>query len=222
MSCAQPSPTPPDFDPGLDPDCAPHLDRGRRRWLWAAAAFTIAPALQPRVAAAHNDAGPVAPPLAAPAMAIHWHDGSRRSLADRLKGRVTAVQTMFTGCSAVCPIQGALFAEVQSLLGEPAGGDPRLQLLSLSIDPVTDDAPALSRWLRQFEGDARWHAGAPRPEAVDQLLEFLRARSGGVDRHTGQVFLFNPRAELVLRTVDLPPPEQIVELLLGLAKRFPR
>ena len=206
---------------------------GRRRWLATAGtatgavvgALVAAPWLS-RPARAHVGAGPVNPPLPAPALDIRWHDGGGSTLAARLTGRVTALQTMFTACSATCPLQGALFSMVESQLGTrarsrddgaAAAADPRLQLISLSIDPLTDDPAALTEWLARYGAGPLWSAGAPRPEQVDGLFDFLRARSRGIDRHTGQVYLFNPRAELVLRTVDLPPPEQIVMLLEGLA-----
>ena len=229
--------------------------KGRRRWLRAApglAATVLAgPSLllSPRSARAHAGAGPVDPPLPAPPLDIRWHDGSRSTLAARLQGRITALQTMFTTCSVTCPLQGALFAALQGLLdddGHVAGGGrsdgrdgrdgrkrsegredredsvgPRLQLLSLSIDPMTDEPAELARWLDRFGAGPRWQAGAPTPVQVDVLLDFLRARSERIDRHTGQVYLFDGQGELVMRTVDLPPPAQVADLMRRLARRAP-
>lgn len=167
-----------------------------------------------RAAHAHVDAGPVRPPVPVPPLDIRWQDGSRSTLASRLQGRVSAVQTMFTACSATCPLQGALFAAIEPLL-EDDGGDrqPRFQLLSLSIDPMTDEPAVLAKWLAQFGAGPAWRAGSPAPDQVDVLFDFLRARSDRLDRHTGQVYLFNGRGELVLRTVDLPPPGQVASLM---------
>ena len=223
--------------------------KGRRRWLRTApglaATLLAGPSLllSPRSARAHAGAGPVDPPLPAPPLDIRWHDGSRSTLAARLQGRITALQTMFTTCSVTCPLQGAVFAALQGLLdddGHAAGGrgegrddrersegrggredsvGPRLQLLSLSIDPMTDEPAELAHWLDRFGAGPRWQAGAPTPPQVDVLLDFLRARSERIDRHTGQVYLFNGQGGLVMRTVDLPPPAQVADLMRRLARR---
>lgn len=209
---------------------------GRRRWLVRAASLVstvIAPPmlLVPRYGVAHVGAGPVEPPLPVPLLDIRWQDGRRSTLAARLQGRISAVQTMFTACSATCPLQGALFAMVQGLLdgergqgegGEGGEGGEALQLLSLSIDPMTDEPAELTTWLAAFGAGSRWQAGAPALDQVDSLFDFLRARSDRLDRHTGQVYLFNRRGELVLRTVDLPQPEQVVMLMRRLAARAER
>lgn len=195
-------------------------DAGRRRWCLGIAA-SAAVALWPgRRALAHNDAGPVEPPRPSPGFPVTWHDGSRSDLRQALVGQVTALQTMFVGCSAVCPIQGALFAEVQSLLASdaPAGGRSP-QLLSLSIDAVGDDPAALRRWLQRQGAGPSWRAGVPGVADVERLLDFLRARAAGVDSHTGQVYLFDERGSLVMRTADFPAPEQVAALLRGLARR---
>ncbi|MGK6309802.1 SCO family protein [Variovorax sp. DT-64] len=66
---------------------------------------------------------------------------------------------MFTGCSTVCPIQGALFAALQAAMA--AEHSPTLRLLSLSIDPLADDPAALSAWLRRFGAGPAWSAAVP-------------------------------------------------------------
>ena len=117
--------------------------------------------------------------------ALWCDDAQRFDLAQRLCGKVTAVQLIFTGCSATCPIQGALFADVARRLHGSGTA-----LLSLSIDPLSDDAPALRGWLQRFGPSPQWRAAAPRVGDVDRLLDFLRGRAAGSDRHTTQVYLF--------------------------------
>lgn len=182
----------------------------RRRALLAALAGAawvpgVASAVPPQQ---HARFGRVDPPLTAPALPLGRADGSRTDLQRELSGRVTAVQLMFTGCSAVCPIQGALFAEVARRLP-----GPDCRLLSLSVDPLGDDAPALQAWLARFGSPKGWQAAVPKGRDVDRLLGFLDGRAEGVDRHTGQVYLFDRRGRLVFRTADLPPPGHVVEVL---------
>lgn len=190
--------------------------RARRRLLGAAAALVASPWPATNVGA-HGSFGPVQPALAAPALSLSDLNGQRVALAALLTGRVTALQLMFTGCSATCPIQGAMFADVQQRL---ASDDPRLRLLSVSIDPLGDDPKALRAWLAKFGAQsARWSAALPHVKEVDTLLDFVRGRAPGVDRHTAQAFVFDRQARLVYRTEDMPNPPELVRLLKQVAAR---
>lgn len=189
----------------------------RRQTLSLLAAAT---ALWQSPATAHNAAGRVDPPLGVPALPVQDHLGRATTMRDLFKGRATALQLMFTGCSATCPIQGALFAEVQAKL--PATSHWPLQLVSASIDPIGDTPSAMQAWLKQFSAGSRWQGVIPAAKAVDPWLDFLAGRAVGADKHTGQVYFFNHRAELVLRTVDFPKPDEIAKLLAQLGQKAPR
>jgi protein SCO1/2 len=188
------------------------LPAGRRRLLLAAvAAACTGPGLHGS-ARAHNMAGRVSPPLPAPALPLQLHDGGRHTLPSLLLGRTTALQLMFTGCRATCPIQGALFGAVEPRLARLPG----VQLLSVSIDALGDTPAALARWRQGFGAGPRWRAAVPSPAGVDPLLDFLGGRQAGPDGHTAQVYYFNRHGQLMLRSADFPPPDQVVSLLASL------
>ena len=197
------------------------VDLDRRRWLGAASSLALglplpglaAPAGQP-AKVPHDPFGGIEPPLPAPVLACRRDDAQTATLPNLLRGQVTAVQLMFTGCSALCPIQGALFAEVRRRLGSSPG-----RLLSLSIDPLNDDPKALRSWLDRFDAPPSWRAAVPRPDDVGPLLDFLRGRAEGVDSHTGQVFVFDRQARLVWRTPELPPAAHVVGLVEAALRR---
>jgi protein SCO1/2 len=176
----------------------------------------LAAALTPN-ADAHNATGFVKPPAAVPPTPLTLHTGKTSTLADLCKGRVTALQLMFTGCSATCPIQGALFATALDKLQALKPALPQAQLISLSIDPLSDGPQALSDWLKRFGAGPQWLGAAPSMKALDLFVDFLQGRSTRVDRHTGQVYFFDSQGRLVLRTVDFPPAETVVSLLKNLA-----
>jgi protein SCO1/2 len=181
----------------------------RRRWL-AGLATCSAWALQ-STAHAHQGPGPVIPPQLVPDLALTGGDARALSLRRALLGHVTALQLMFTGCSATRPLQGAVFGSVQQRL---EGADAGFRLFSVTIDPLGDDPQALRAWLHRFDADSRrWSAGVLRLADVDRFQNFTRGRASGVDRHTPRVYIFNRRAELVFRTLDLPSGEQIVDVL---------
>lgn len=186
----------------------------RRRFnvlLALAAALRCTPSrAQAAASRPHDPFGPVRPPLALPPVRVRTHRGADVALDDLLRGRVTALQFMYTGCSATCPIQGAIFAEAQRRIGV---APPGLQWLSLSIDTLADDPPALSRWLLALQAGPAWSAATPPAGDLDRLLEALRAGSGGPDRHAGAVFVMDRQARLVYRTVDLPSPVSLAALM---------
>ncbi|RQR26684.1 SCO family protein [Burkholderia sp. Bp9143] len=187
----------------------------RRAALRAACWMTLAGV--GRLAAAHNQAGAVTPPRGAPDMKLVTQSARRTTMRALLSGRATALQLMFTGCSATCPIQGALFAQVQAALAHTSRLP--LQLVSASIDPLGDTPRAMQAWLAKFGAGPVWTGAIPEAARLDPWLDFLNGRAAGPDRHTGQVFFFDEQARLVLRTADFPKPDEVARLLTQLASR---
>ncbi len=185
----------------------------RRTFLTALAASLAAPSAFAR---AHNNAGVVDPPAAPPSVGLTLDDGTRTNLAKFLGGHVSAVQLMFTSCGATCPIQGAVFAEAARSMGDSL---KHAQWLSVSIDPARDDPKTLHSWMARFGAHARWRAARPDPKQLDPLYEFLKARNPEPDRHTAQVYFFNRRGQLAMRSVDFPSSKEIARVLTDLATR---
>jgi protein SCO1 len=167
-------------------------------------------------AADAHDAGDVTPPQAAPRVALTLDDDSASTLAAQLAGRVTALQLMFTSCQATCPIQGALFGAAAKSLGERL---PSAQLLSVSIDPDRDSPAVLKAWLKRFGTSPRWRAARPDKAQLDGLVAFLKSKKTGPDPHAAQVYFFNRKGELTLRTVEFPPAKEVVRLLESMAAK---
>lgn len=159
---------------------------------------------------AHNDAGVVDPALLVPELALTLDDGRKSQLRSLLAGHVSAVQLMFTHCTAICPIQGALFASAAQKLGDSVRS---AQWLSLTIDPSEDDPAALRAWMARFGAHPRWRAARPVATQLNTLLEFLKSRNPQPDPHTAQVYFFDKKARLVLRSVDFPAVEEILHLM---------
>jgi protein SCO1 len=188
----------------------------RRRAALALLAASAAPQAwaQTSVAPAHEPFGPLRPPQPSPKLLFTGEDGVRFDLSTRLRGRISAVQLMFTGCSATCPIQGALFGALAPLVGKQR----EMQLLSLSIDPLGDSPAALRAWRERFGSNAHWQAAVPRIDDLDRLLDFVRGRAQGIDRHTAQIYLFDRQARLAYRTADMPPAHFVAELMGELSR----
>ena len=189
----------------------------RRGLITGAAGLLLRPAsalAEPAERRVHFPFGLISPPRSLPSVPVLTARGQATDLLALLRGHTTALQLMFTGCSATCPIQGALFAQAQALMAErPAS----VQWLSLSIDPLSDTPDRLASWLRRFGAGPSWLAASPRITDRDRLVERLSGDgeppAASNDRHAGQVFLIDRRGALVFRTPSMPAAEQIVALL---------
>ena len=158
----------------------------------------------------HRKSGMVLPERALPAMTVVLDDGSTRELSSVLAGKWTLIQFIFTGCSTTCPIQGAIFAQAQS--GFAAAGIDA-QLLSISIDPLGDDAAALNGWLEKFGRGPGWRAAIPPLDGLGPLLDVLGGRSKGVDVHEARAYLIGPDGKLHFITEEMPNPGFLVQLV---------
>ena len=188
----------------------------RRRRLFGLAAASVC---MSGVALAHNAVGFVNPPQMPPRTRVQSHLGRATPLAALFNGKVTALQLMFTGCSATCPIQGALFASVQEKLLALSAPIQSAQLISFSIDPMGDGPRELRQWLKTFDAGKQWLGLTPNLKDLDPFLDFLQGRAKNSDRHTGQVYFFDHKGQLALRSTDFPPADLVVQRLKELAAR---
>jgi protein SCO1 len=168
----------------------------------------------------HFPFGPVVPARPVKGWPVKTHRNEATDLASLLRGRVSALQFMFTGCSATCPIQGALFAQAQR---ELKLGSTAAQFVSISIDPLSDSPAALDAWLRKFGARPGWLAAAPRVEDVSAIVELLgtggEPRQLGADAHTAQVYIVDRRGDLVYRLSSMPPAAEIASEMRIVAER---
>ncbi|MDR5824017.1 SCO family protein [Caballeronia sp. LZ043] len=201
--------------------CAP--SRTRRSLLWGMAA--LASGVTPSFAhAQHGGPGLVTPPVRLDDVWLVDQTGKNRRLNDWLRGGITALQTVYTGCGTVCPLQGALFSAVQERL--PGIRAPRrvqlqLQLLSIGIDPLSDSPAALRAWLARFEAGPAWNAATPALADVDQMrvtLSGSKTPLGNLADHSTQVYCFDAGATLRWRSADLPRVADVCEVLGALAR----
>ncbi len=170
----------------------------------------------PSLCKAHGAVGTVKPPLPMPAISLTTQEGKRILLTSLLGGKATALQLMFTGCSQVCPLQGAMVSAVQTRLQEQDINNA--QLVSISIDPLGDDARSLHAWLRKFGAGKQWIAAVPATKDMDALRKALGEANDRLDNHTGKIFLFDKRGLLVWRTEDLPSVDNVASQLVRIAQ----
>jgi protein SCO1/2 len=109
-----------------------------------------------------------------PNIELVTHEGrSVRFYDDLVKGRVVAINFMFTTCHERCPIATANLVAVQKDLGERAGRD--VTVLSISLD-AAHDTPQVLREFAQGHGiGPGWYFLTGRPEDIERLRRKLGA-----------------------------------------------
>ncbi|RKF43490.1 SCO family protein [Paraburkholderia fungorum] len=204
------------------PDSAEHTSARkltRRAVLCGMASATLA-AMSPRLYAQHVEMGVVKPPVQLDDAWLIDQTGKKQRLNDLLSQRVTALQTIYTGCSSVCPLQGALFNAVQERVPHIRANHP-IQLLSIGIDPLSDSPSALHEWLLRFQAGPEWNAATPALGDVDRIRTALsgsRLPLGNIADHSTQIYCFDASAMLRWRSADLPRADEICDVLNALGR----
>ena len=130
---------------------------------------------------------------------------------DLVKGKVVAMNFIFTTCTTVCPPMGATFGKLRQLLGEKAGKD--VHLISVSVDPRTDTPERLKSWAAKFGSGPGWTLVTGDAEQVETLLKALGVYTASPAEHTPLVLVGNDAKGEWTRTYGLTPPEQIAGLI---------
>lgn len=133
--------------------------------------------------ACHTAAKAPAPaPVAAATVAIPdvnvvTQDGrSVNFYSDLVKGKVVAVNFVFTSCTTVCPPLGAIFGKLQEK-------SANAQLISVSIDPEMDTPERLKAWSRKFGARPGWTLVTGKKDEIVRLLKALNAYSPDYVNH---------------------------------------
>ncbi|HWS88879.1 MAG TPA: SCO family protein [Pyrinomonadaceae bacterium] len=151
----------------------------------------------------------VASKMSIPDVELLDQDGRRvRFYTDLVKGKVVAVNFVFTTCTTVCPPLGATFARVQR---ELAGRD--VHLISVSVDPATDTPERLKAWGGKFKAGPGWTLlTGPKPQ-VDELLKALGAATASPSDHTPTVLVGNDARGQWTRAYGLARPAVLIKLI---------
>jgi protein SCO1 len=156
-------------------------------------------------------------PAELPAVALESQSGARFTFAD-LRGKWLLVDFIYTRCPTFCTVLGGDFAQLERQLAGPIA-QGRVQLLSISFDPMQDTPVQLAAYLKRFQGrDMGWQAA--RPVTARGLRQITAAfgvtvipdRLGGYT-HNAAIHLVDPEGRLV-DIFDLGDVDQIRETVL--------
>lgn len=130
--------------------------------------------------------------------------------SDLVKGKTVAINFIFTTCTAICPPLTATFRKVQQELGEY---DPNIQLISISVDPVTDTPQRLHDFAAKFKAGPGWTFVTGDRNNIDSLLKALGAASPNKTDHPSTILIANETTGYRTRVYGLSPPATLVKLI---------
>jgi protein SCO1/2 len=134
-----------------------------------------------------------------------------RFYSDLIKGRVVAINFIFTTCTTICPPLAATFSKIQSLMSDRIGKD--LYLISISVDPVTDTPERLKAWGEKFGRKKGWTFVTGGKQEVDTLLRALNAYSVRKEDHTPMVIIGNDAKGVWTRAYGLAPASKLADII---------
>jgi protein SCO1 len=132
---------------------------------------------------------------------IDQNGRSRHFYTDLVKGRVVAINFVYTTCTTICPPLGATFGRLQKSLGAHFGKD--VFLISISVDPAVDTPERLRSWAAQFGGKPGWTLVTGDKMEINQLLKSLGSDVASPESHSPMVLVINDRTETWKRVYGL-------------------
>lgn len=131
-----------------------------------------------------------------------------RFYTDLIKGKTVLMNGVYTSCPGVCPIQTSVFARVQALLGDRVGND--VQMISVSIDPVTDTPQKLKKYAEKFHVKPGWlFLTGPRQD-VAEVLRAMDLYSAVPSEHTPIAAVGYEPGAVWMKMINITAPSDIV------------
>jgi protein SCO1 len=134
-----------------------------------------------------------------------------RFYSDLLQGKTVVIDAFFAGCKDTCPLLGERFAYLQEKLGDRLGRD--VYLISISVDPETDTAPALKSYARRFKAKRGWFFLTGKKENVAWALHKVGQYVEQKEDHLNLVVIGNEGTGLWKKAFGLAEPEALWRVL---------
>ena len=112
---------------------------------------------------------------------------------DLVKGKIVAVNLIYTTCKYACPLETARLAQVARLLGPRMGRD--IFFYSISIDPEVDTPAVLKEYAQKYGAGPGWTFLTGKKEDIEQISRKLGLYSApnpaNPDGHTPNLVIGN-------------------------------
>lgn len=155
-----------------------------------------------------------------PNVPLITQDGTTvRFYDDLLKGKVVAVNVIYTHCKDECPLETAKLAQVQRLLGERAGKD--VFFYSITIDPKRDTPGVLKAYAEKYGAGPGWLFLTGKEEDIKLVTKKLglsrRSDFASRDGHAASLMLGNEPTGQWMRNSAVDNPRFLAVKIAGIA-----
>jgi protein SCO1/2 len=151
----------------VEPEATP---KRRRRWVWVTGGLLTTVVLAVMAFAIFEPIQVLPRIRLGPGFALTDQHGETLTSED-LRGSVVLYTFTYGNCPDPCPSPEPTVAEIQERIGEVDMGDTEVRFVTLSFDPVRDDAAALSAMAAAGGADgAEWTYAAPRPDLTRTIV----------------------------------------------------
>src|SRR6202030_1462829 len=138
---------------------------------------------------------------------VHFYD-------DLIKGKIVAIDLIYTSCEYSCPLETARLAQVQKILGDRVGKD--IFFYSITIDPTNDTPEVLKAYAKKFHAGPGWTFLTGKKEDIDFLSKKLGLYSDPAitkDGHTPHLLLGNEPMGQWMRNSALDNPRFLSQMI---------
>jgi protein SCO1/2 len=139
---------------------------------------------------------------------VHFYD-------DLLKGKLVAIDMIYTHCVDSCPLETARLAQVQKTLGDRVGKD--IFFYSITLDPKRDTPEVLKAYAEKYHAGPGWLFLTGKPADIDLLSRKLGLYSdpnaSNRDGHTPTLLLGNEPAGQWMNNSALDDPAFLASMI---------
>jgi len=144
-----------------------------------------------------------------PNVPLTTHEGKTvRFYDDLIKGKIVAIDLIYTTCRYACPLETARLAQVQRVLGDRVGRD--IFFYSITIDPEHDTPDVLNEYARTYHVGPGWLFLTGRASDIERLSRKLGLYSdpdpNDPDGHTPMLLVGNEATGQWMRNTALDNP----------------
>lgn len=144
-----------------------------------------------------------------PDVVLTNQDGKRVSLKSLLQtSKPVMLDFIYTSCTTTCPVLSAAYANVQKRI---APDTQKVQLLSISVDPVNDTPQAMKGYLKRYRAKPGWDFLTGSIEEIDKVKKAFRIKEMSYNYFT--LIRSSPDAKWTKITGYLNATEVVAEYL---------
>ena len=158
------------------------------------------------------------PSLAIPDAQVVDQNGQKQQFyTDLVQGRTVVINLVFTTCKGMCPLLGANFSKLQTVLGDRLGKD--VFLISVSTDPETDSPEKFKAWGEKFKAKDGWTLVTGEKAKLDSLLRVFSGDGPSKGYHAPSLCIFNDKTKTYRWAYGLEAPERVIQIIDELAQQ---